>query len=440
MAAHCDFKDKINSWIEDAHKLVNNSLCCWRKQAPFYDQEAAIRFFSELPNDLLGEIINTIDLPEDYQNIIAVCRRWRSVAHDLKSDPRRNLSFLQPLPKKFSLPVLLQPYGKDSNSYYFYSITKREVYNIQVPDMGNKWITGSWRGWLVTLDIADNNLIHLLNPVAKLKIPLPPLSTFPKPINSAIKFPWNISKIIIVSSENVTEQSDCTIVALEILGSSLHICRIGDETWKKIDLSVPSTIMDIIEFRGILYVVYTLGNLYAVETNPITKMTLIAGTSSPDAARYYLVESSKDLLLVARYFKYTSSYTKTIGFKVYRLAENKKGDPIPYNGGAFGLPQAPQGPAHKIWKDVKSLHGQMLFVGRNRTLCLPSNLYPKCKGNCIYFADDNGIFDIFRASAHRLYLHDSGVYHMNNKTIEYFIEEMSYPLSLPSIWFSPNPW
>ncbi|XP_078151689.1 F-box protein At2g26160-like [Carex rostrata] len=362
---------------------------------------------------MLTEIISSIDSPKDYLHCIAVCRRWRSIAQAPKSNPRCDLPFFHPLP----LPMLLQPRGKNGKLHYFYSITKRKVNELHVPEISNKWICGSWRGWLATVDIKDMNLIYLLNPITKVTIPLPPLPLH-EAINPMFKFSWHTDKIINVTSKEVAYQSSCTTVALITCGRSLHICRIGDDKWKKINTSV-YRICDVIEFKGLLYFVASHAALFAIETNPITKVTLIAGSPNMvDASQYYLVESSGDLLLIARFLSCIGD-KKTIGFTVYRLEEEPKG---------------------KVWKKIENLHDQVLFVGCNRTLCLDSNLYPECHGNCIYFADDSGLVDHTRVPSPLINAHDNGVYHMNDRKIEPFMEGINGRLPLPTIWFSPNPW
>lgn len=195
---------------------------------------------------MLEQIIGTIDSPKDYLNFIPVCKTWHSVARAREYSPGCNLPLFHPLPKKYPLPTLLHPHGQDSEVHYFYSFTKRKIINkLQVPELSNKWISESWRGWLATIDINGDNLIHLLNPVTKVQILLPPLSTFPKPIHSDIRRSSHVDKIVVVSSGEVDVQSNCTIVALE---GSLHFCRFGDDKWKIIYPSI-CNIKDVIEFK-----------------------------------------------------------------------------------------------------------------------------------------------------------------------------------------------
>lgn len=99
----------------------------------------------------------------------------------------------------------------------------------------------------------------------------------------------------------------------------------------------------------------------------------------------------------------------------------------------------PKESIHKIWEEIESLRDQIIFVGRNRTLCLDSKLYHGCKGNCICFADDC-VPDAPRVAGRHVDLRDKGVYHMDDKRVEYFPTDINDLLPMPAIWFSPNPW
>ncbi|KAJ3688048.1 hypothetical protein LUZ61_017212 [Rhynchospora tenuis] len=433
--ALCNIKDVISIWIDEALKLVNNSTLCCRRKVRTSDQEVSIRIWSELPNDILELVIGTTDSPKGYLHFIGVCKTWRNFAHKIKSC---DLPLLNPLPKKYPLPMLLQPHGQKSE-VYFYSIITGKVHKLYAPEMSNKWIPGSWRGWLAIVDTNNGNLMHLLNPITNSRLTLPPL---PEPI---IGFS-NVEKIVVVSPSKIDAQSNCISSVALITGSgTLHFCRIGDDRWKKIYPSI-TPVADAIEFNGLLHAVDFCGTIFAIETSPNTKVTPVAvhvGRSLP--GKHYLVESSGDLLLVSRFREEVENgqyvRMRTVGFKVYRLVESQTS----YNMYTYCAEehewQHPKVLVRKIWKEIESLHDQMLFVGRNCTLCLESKLYLGCPENCIYFADDSQSIDACRAAGRMCTgPHDNGVYHMNDKKIEYFMVGISNQLPLPAIWFSPYPW
>ncbi|KAJ4779424.1 F-box protein skip23 [Rhynchospora pubera] len=299
MADPCNIKELINTWIDEADKLVNDSVLCQRRElAGKSDQEVSIRIWTELPYDTLELVIRAIYRSKDYLKLIGACKKWRIFAREIMFSPRSNLPLLNPLPKKYTFPMLLQPHAQDSEVCYFYSIIKGKVHKIHVPELSNKWIIGSWRGWLATIDYHDVNQIRLLNPITKAQITLPPLSTLPEPITCSLNF----QKIVVVSPNKVDVQSklsNCVIVALITEEGFLHFCRIGDDRWEKIYPSI-HCITDVIEFKGLLYAVDDRGNLFVVETSPFTKLTPVAVNLNchGDDDRLYLVESSGDLLFL----------------------------------------------------------------------------------------------------------------------------------------------
>ncbi|KAJ4786347.1 F-box protein skip23 [Rhynchospora pubera] len=440
MARLCNMNDLISIWIDEALKLVNSLALCWRRKAHRSDQEVSIRIWSELPNDMLQLVIRAIDSPKDYLNFTGVCKSWR-ISREIMFNPRCNFPPINPLPKKYPFPMLLQPHGQESEVFYFYSIFQRKVHMVHVPELSNKWIPGSWRGWLATIDINDGNLIHFLNPITKAHITLPPLSTCPKSINlTKRRCPLDVEKIVVVSSSEVDTQPNHMIVVLITDVGKLHFCRLGDDRWKKAYPSI-SNIQDVIEFKGLLHAVDVRGTLFVIETGTCTKMTPVAVHRGRWPDRQYLVESAGDLLLISRFQEVEDDKdARTLLFKLYRLVESQITYYKPYYCDEDRQVHYSEDPIFKIWEEIESLHDQILFVGRNRTLCLDSKLYHEYKGNCIYFADESPA-DAWRATGEYADPHDNGVYYMNDKRIEYFMEGLSDWLPImPAIWFSPNPW
>ncbi|KAJ4804867.1 F-box protein skip23 [Rhynchospora pubera] len=286
----------------------------------------------------------------------------------------------------------------------------------------------SWK-----LERLAGNLIHFLNPITKAHVTFPPLSTCQKSIYLTKRScPLNVAKIVVVSSSEIDTQPNYVIVVLITDERTLHFCRLGDDRWKEVYPSIP-TIEDVIEFKGLLHVVDSSSTLFVIETSTCSKMTPVAVPVHRGRLphRQYLVESAGNLLLISRI-----QTVKTSLFKVFRLVESQKTYCDPYYRQAY----CPEDPVFKIWEEIESLHDKIVFVGLNRTFCLDSKLYPGCKGNCIYFADDCDDSDARRAAGMCTGPHDNGVYYMNDKRVEYFMEGISDRLPMPAIWFSPNPW
>jgi Protein of unknown function (DUF295) len=76
----------------------------------------------------------------------------------------------------------------------------------------------------------------------------------------------------------------------------------------------------------------------------------------------------------------------TSGFWVYKLVEDESGYFEVYKS-ETGM-QYPE-KAGLSWVQLKNLGHHMVFIGYN-SLSLDSRVYPRCEGNCIYFADCRG--------------------------------------------------
>uniref|UniRef100_A0A0D9WLU7 F-box domain-containing protein n=1 Tax=Leersia perrieri TaxID=77586 RepID=A0A0D9WLU7_9ORYZ len=131
----------------------------------------------------------------------------------------------------------------------------------------------------------------------------------------------------------------------------------------------------------------------------------------------YLVESDGRLLNVIRYIgfpstlRYPSRNPHTLSFEVF---------------------EADLGTSSRMWRRMKSLEGQALFVG---THCSKSLHAAECVGaqdDCIYF-----MCDYSQTTADPL--HDAGVYNMRNGTIMLLLQDAAAPrLHRPTT--QPSPW
>jgi hypothetical protein len=84
-----------------------------------------------------------------------VCKPWRAA-----------------LPFKSFAPLLLLPFGPDSDSVTFYSVSEEEIISVPLPDdMRGKMLCGASRGWLALIDEAAS--VTLLNPFTDARVELP---------------------------------------------------------------------------------------------------------------------------------------------------------------------------------------------------------------------------------------------------------------------------
>jgi hypothetical protein len=207
-----------------------------------------------------------------------------------------------------------------------------------------------------------------------------------------------IRKIVLSS---VPTSDDCIVVALP--GLSIHrsiaFCKPGDKSWTFVEppLKKYFDIVDVIHFKDQLF--YTITSyrrtLYAYDLADLSSpksyhietcfeyehlSSLEKYTRRSCRKRYYLVESSGELLLVCRLFSnrmnndgeiivnstIIKSQDQTTTFDVYKLdfSRNK-------------------------WEPIRCIGDQVLFVGTNQSLSLSARNFSILKANCIYFTDDS---------------------------------------------------
>ncbi|PHT57878.1 hypothetical protein CQW23_00241 [Capsicum baccatum] len=84
--------------------------------------------WAELPNDMIALIAKHVEVIEDFIVFSAVCTSWRTAT------PKDNFDVLWP-----QLPLLMLGYAKDCNYLEFYSLSKKKVSRLYVPEA--KWRT-----------------------------------------------------------------------------------------------------------------------------------------------------------------------------------------------------------------------------------------------------------------------------------------------------------
>ncbi|KAK3014287.1 hypothetical protein RJ639_008010 [Escallonia herrerae] len=88
------------------------------------------------------------------------------------------------------------------------------------------------------------------------------------------------------------------------------------------------------------------------------------------------------------------------------------------------------------WVRVASIGNYALFLGMNSSFSLSAADFPACRGDCIYFTDDDaGPVDDLRGG------HDMGIFSLKNKTFEpFFPIKPNQLLKPPPIFIAPIPW
>ncbi|KAL5720817.1 hypothetical protein ACHQM5_013449 [Ranunculus cassubicifolius] len=397
--------------------------------------------WSHLSEHLFHFIAKKLELV-DLIRFSCVCQPWKSLASSL-------------LPPKLN-PWLIVPYGGYksregtvwNNNLGFFNLSNHTVYKVRMPEMAKRRICGSCRGgWLITLH--DNGEIQLLHPFSKAVINLPPITELPgvggsfvdddndlvydiptgygkedhrnNIISTCIR-EFYIFKAVMSSYNSRTG----IVMAIHGLARHLAFCRPGkDQTWSPLKEDVDGRFTDITFYQGKFYAVQNGGSVFVVDgldtSSPFVKL-VIASPRDYTLDKYYLIESLGEMLWISR-----TRYIPGGGFDYFEE------DPPSYKTSDFRV--------KKLVVDVPKLvdvndlgDDRALFVGYNDSFSLSTSDNPGCKGNSIYFTDDN--FEEYTDQPFGG--HDLGVFHLKYGYVDECYPVDSKLIKPPPVWLTTN--
>ncbi|BAS86901.1 Os03g0802100, partial [Oryza sativa Japonica Group] len=354
-----------------------------------------------LPEDLLVQILSRLEIP-DLLRASSVCSSWHSAYTTLHSLGQY---------KRHQTPCLF--YTSESagkNVGCIYSLAEQRTYKITLPDppIRDRYLIGSSDGWLVTID--DKCEMHLLNPVTREQMALPPVITMEqvnptydesgaivkyenrsqfwhdgvmfssRSMGSIISPRWQqlfLTGRAFVFSE--TSTGKLLVVLIRNPFGQLSFARVGDDEWDY--LPEYGRYEDCTYKDGLLYAVTTLGEIHAIDlSGPIAMVKVVMGKvmdiGDGDRNTYILHAPWGDVLQIWKTEEddyihpseddYDAILKNTASIEVY------KSDLV----------------EEKLVK-INRLQDHVLFVGHNQTLCLRAEEFPSLKANHAYFTDDS---------------------------------------------------
>ncbi|KAM7260020.1 hypothetical protein ACFE04_015761 [Oxalis oulophora] len=378
--------------------------------------------WADIPIDIMLRIFKRLAFVDDIIVARAVCKSWRLSA---------TLQCIQTPP---NVPWLMlaekTKWGLQSDKLInkprrFFNLRDNKIYHMKLPEtMGRKCRTIGF-GWILTIGL--DLQINLVHPLFKLRIDLPPESSFVEPLKSAFYNPKRVRYIKVqkaVASNNPWDteakhpNKDCVIMAIYGQYGHLAFTRPGDKAW--IDVQTPHRrFSDIIYYQEKFYGVdqfhiYTCNNISNNLVIPMaTRIAHIPSWIRIDSQKY-IVESLGELLLVCRTYDQliladNSLQNVTYRFEVLKLKKKEESTECLYD--------------HEL-VEVEGLDGQALFIGDNASFSLsPSSLYG-CQGNCIYFTDNHEVNYFSKKGSGS----DMGVYNLEDGSIipHYTGQSLSY--------------
>lgn len=183
------------------------------------------RNWSKLLEDLTHLIVGKVCFYPHYSKFAAACASWYKITKEVHS------------PFRQSSMSLVLPYNHETNKCPFYQIYDSKTYELNLPELRDKFFYGCSDGWLV---VGDNNLgLSLINPITRRRIELPELSI-------AVQFllqnsvdmdhmldpfsrHFTLSKLVI--SESPSSSNDYRVAAILSSFQKLYVCQFGDKSW-----------------------------------------------------------------------------------------------------------------------------------------------------------------------------------------------------------------
>ncbi|XP_049362059.1 F-box protein At2g26160-like [Solanum verrucosum] len=324
--------------------------------------------WAKLPNDLIAHIANRVKVIEDFIAFGAVCTSWRIAA------TKDNFDLLSP-----QVPFLMLADEHDDRYQEFYSLSKKKVSRIFLPEVRGSKVVSIKEGWLCTV-VNNTGEMNLLHPFSRKKIHLPSQ-------NALLNFHdgtgyetnhWGCINLAVLSA-NPSLTSDYVLM-VHFYGPDicLAFCRPGDLNWTHIDVAnFTAGVSALVYHKGEFYSMSRSGKVQALEfagpnttEQPIVKTLLVVETDentlNPRVVEYYLVELSGALLLVIQFAISTCDGTNhTTKFKLYEV-DITRGE---------------------LKEEMKTLGNFSMFLGNNWASCIDSSKYSGVKPNHIYFAD-----------------------------------------------------
>uniref|UniRef100_M1AWM3 F-box domain containing protein n=1 Tax=Solanum tuberosum TaxID=4113 RepID=M1AWM3_SOLTU len=320
----------------------------------------------DFPNGLV--CYHTFKFKVHEVDITRVCTSWRIAA------TKDNFDLLSP-----QVPFLMLADEHDDRYQEFYSLSKKKVSRIFLPEVRGSKCVSIKEGWLCTV-VNNTGEMNLLHPFSRKKIHLPSqkaLLNFHDGTGYETNH-WGCINLVVLSA-NPSLTSDY-ILMVHLYGPDICLAfwRPGDLNWTHIDVSnFTAGVSALVYHKGKFYSMSRSGKVQALEfagpnttDQPIVKTLLVVETDeytlNPCVVEYYLVELSGALLLVIQFAIGTCDGTNhTTKFRVYEV-DITRGE---------------------LKEEMKTLGNSSMFLGHNWASCIDTSKYSGVKPNHIYFAD-----------------------------------------------------
>ncbi|KAH7840653.1 hypothetical protein Vadar_019799 [Vaccinium darrowii] len=381
--------------------------------------------WAELQRDLLIEIAKRVAFLEDFSVFSRVCRSWRLVAVE------ENFKGSQQIPW-----LMLAEEDNGSSSRRLVSATDgNPIGNLLLPEAEGRRCMETL-GWLVTASEAGD--INLLDPISRVQIPLPHISTFKHyEDNMPVNF-FYIQKAVLSSRPCISSKENNYVLMVTYEGCGfLGFWKSGDKAWTTIETH-EGAFHDITYHHGQFYAVNSEGNVFVCDVGgrDPTVAQLCGGipTEILFFKRPYIVESTgEEVLIVVRdgyELEFDEDAVEEEDSEFYSKDENEfKGH---YGTKEFRVFKVDL--SNREWVELQSLGDNALFVGDNASISVQASKFQGIRPNCIYFTDDcwPGYIWSKRGGGK-----DMGIYNMEDRSLTPCYKGSSFSRFCPPLWVRP---
>ncbi|OMO79975.1 hypothetical protein CCACVL1_13246 [Corchorus capsularis] len=430
-----------------AHKILKG-ICEKHKHAPAY----------KLTDDIWNLIFQRLPLV-DRINAGAVSKQWFSITSKIPCN--------QPV-------WILLPPDKDlgPGEISFFDLCDGTFGKMKLPDGCHP--LGTCRGWFATISFGTNwksNKIQLFDPVSRIQIPLPPLSTITEQIPS-----WELGTDFLASAVDMSsnDASESVVAACFAQSKILALCRPKDKKWTVFTgLGIDNLVHEryrytIMKFcNGILYALIAPGNeddtlqfqtysmklpgddrdvvlklinlsWFITNIHPVLlELPWIQEQEDDDdvlvlrnaSINYGLVESNGEILVVDK-----------IEDAIMKIPEHVDHDDEPedpyFRIARFEVSKL-EASDDALWlTKLSNLNDQTLFNDAVNLVSMPATGRNFGK-NCVYFLD-NPVSYMQQGWEPAAFSRESGVFYLKDGRIERPFPSLEDPKNSRYYWFFPN--
>ncbi|XP_021734112.1 F-box protein SKIP23-like [Chenopodium quinoa] len=339
--------------------------------------------WSDLPPELLYDIAERLETRTNILQFRAVCKTWRNSATFSLLSKKSILSPI--LPHKFSTttPPLLLLRG-DPSVVSSCSLRLGACSVFLLRSTLNPWLPP----WLITVEELNPGKLFIRDPLSRFDV----VDNLPDYVRRILgsscfrvseigrlyairlrdvcegnlqwrKWSYFYNKVVLIENPSEIKPAidDCIAVVLYCNGNLARI-RVKDENEKHLSYSHVLKFDDIVEFKGMVYVIDRKGRVYCMSFRYMGLSNVVSkpvGDGYANDRRKRLVESCGELYLIYR----SHECYADVAFKVYKLNE-KQGK----------------------WDEIQGIgDDRILFVTLDGCFFVPAKDLPGWRANCIVF-------------------------------------------------------